>query len=91
MLAMEAATASGASDLAGYLDRSQVLVSRQAYEEARRVWNGAIDHRPALIVRLWTSGDVQATVRAAVSTGYRSRYSVEAMTGLTGPSGPAGW
>ena len=65
MLAMEAATASVASDLAGYLDRSQVLVSGPAYEEARRVWNGAIDHRPALIVRPWTSGDVQATVRAA--------------------------
>jgi hypothetical protein len=65
MLAMEAAAASAAWDMAGYLDRGQVLVSGPAYEEARRVWNGAIDHRPALIVRPWTSGDVQAAVRAA--------------------------
>jgi hypothetical protein len=65
MLAMEAAASSVASDIAGYLDRSQVLVSGPRYEEARRVWNGAVDHRPALIVRPWTSGDVQAAVRAA--------------------------
>jgi len=65
MLAMEAAAASAAWDMEGYLDRGQVLVSGPAYDEARRVWNGAIDHRPALIVRPWTSGDVQAAVRAA--------------------------
>jgi hypothetical protein len=65
MLAMEAAAASVAWDMAGYLDRGQVIVSGPAYEQARRVWNGAIDHRPALIVRPWTSGDVQAAVRAA--------------------------
>jgi FAD binding domain len=65
MLAMEAAAASVAWDMAGYLDRGQVLVSGPAYDESRRVWNGAVDHRPALIVRPWTSGDVQAAVRAA--------------------------
>jgi hypothetical protein len=65
MLAMEAAAASVAWDMAGYLDRGQVLVSGPGYEKARRVWNGAVDHRPALIVRPWTSGDVQATIRAA--------------------------
>ena len=62
---MEAAAASVAWDMAGYLDRDQVLVSGLAYEAARRVWNGAVDHRPALVVRPWTSGDVQAAVRAA--------------------------
>jgi hypothetical protein len=62
---MEAAAASVAWDMAGYLDRDQVLVSGPAYQAARRVWNGAVDHRPGLIVRPWTSGDVQAAVRAA--------------------------
>ena len=62
---MEAAAASVAWDMAGYLDRDQVLVGGPAYEAARRVWNGAVDHRPALIVRPWTPGDVQAAVRAA--------------------------
>jgi len=65
MLAMEAASASVASDMAGYLDRGQVLVCGPGYEEACRVWNGAVDHRPALIVRPWTAGDVQAAIRAA--------------------------
>jgi hypothetical protein len=65
MLAMEPAAASAAWDMAGYLDRGQVLASGPGYEEARRVWNGAVDHRPALIVRPWTAGDVQAAVRAA--------------------------
>jgi FAD binding domain len=64
MLAMEAAAAV-ARDMAGRLDQRQLLVSGPAYEEARGVWNGAVDHRPALIVRPWTSGDVQAAVRAA--------------------------
>ena len=62
---MEAAAASVAWDMAGYLDRGQVLVSGLAIDAARRVWNGAVDHRPALIVRPWTPGDVQAAVRAA--------------------------
>jgi hypothetical protein len=60
MLAMEAAAASVAWDMAGYLDRGQVLVSGPAYEEARRVWNGAVDHRPALIVRPWTARSAQS-------------------------------
>ena len=62
---MEAAAASVAWDMAGYLDRPQVLVRGPAYDEARRVWNGAVDHRPGLIVRPWTQADVRAAVRAA--------------------------
>ena len=32
----------------------------EGYEEARRVWNGAIDRHPALIVRPTTTSDVTA-------------------------------
>ena len=37
------------------------------YDSARRVWNGAIDRRPALIARCATAADVVEAVRFARS------------------------
>src|SRR4051812_22568526 len=39
------------------------------YEHARRVWNGAIDRRPAFIARCRSSADVAAMVRFGVRQG----------------------
>lgn len=39
------------------------------YDRARRVWNGAIDRKPAFIARCWTSADVAAAVRFGVRHG----------------------
>jgi FAD/FMN-containing dehydrogenase len=41
----------------------------EAYEDARRVWNYAIDRRPALVVRAATVDDVARTVRFCASEG----------------------
>ena len=40
-----------------------VLPADAGYEDARRVWNGMIDRRPALIVRPTNPDDVAAAVR----------------------------
>ena len=46
--------------------RGQVIQpGDEAYESARRVWNGAIDRRPALVARATGVADVQAAVRFA--------------------------
>jgi FAD/FMN-containing dehydrogenase len=42
-----------------------VLPGDIIYDDARRIWNGAVDHHPALIVRCETSQDVQMAVRTA--------------------------
>ena len=46
--------------------RGEVLTaSDPAYEEARRIWNGAIDRRPAVIARGIDHSDVAAAIRYA--------------------------
>ncbi len=48
----------------------QVLVpGDDAYESARRVWNGAVDRRPAFIVRCRDTTEVTAAVRFAARHG----------------------
>src|SRR5688572_1613239 len=42
-----------------------------AFDDARRVWNGMIDHRPAAIVRAASVDDVVAAVTHARESGLR--------------------
>ena len=46
-----------------------LLPDSPGYDEARHVWNGAIDKRPAMIVRAAGTDDVVRTVRFAASEG----------------------
>ena len=66
MLAMEAAAGAAAWDMEGYLDRG-VRYSSRGGPTMRPAESGTAPSTivPALIVRPWTSGDVQAAVRAA--------------------------
>jgi FAD/FMN-containing dehydrogenase len=61
----EGNAAAAARELDGRLDGGTVVTSGAAYEETRRIWNGAVRSRPALVVRAQATRDVQAAVRAA--------------------------
>jgi hypothetical protein len=56
------------------------------YDEARRVHNGLIDRRPALIARCLTTTDVVSAVILGRSQGLRSRSEEAATTWRAGPS-----
>lgn len=53
------------ADLAASLRGSLITPADAAYDEARRLWNGMVDKRPALIVKATGPEDVVAAVRFA--------------------------
>ena len=61
--------AAGIATLQTNLRGGVVLPGDAAYENARRVWNGNVDRRPALIARCSSSADVQHAVRFAATHG----------------------
>src|SRR5215472_6987824 len=46
-----------------------VLPDAEDYDSVRAVWNGLIDHRPALIARCRTDRDIAAAVRLTRESG----------------------
>ncbi|KOX01770.1 MULTISPECIES: FAD-binding oxidoreductase [unclassified Streptomyces] len=58
-----------ARELLAQLAPEQVLTDGPGYEQGTRLWNGAVRHRPALIVRPRTPAQVQAAVLAARGNG----------------------
>lgn len=58
----------GAAELdsfAAQISGGVIAVDHPDYEEARKIWNGMVDRRPALIARCRNEADVQAAVRFA--------------------------
>ncbi|WP_143219696.1 FAD-binding protein, partial [Actinomadura sp. CNU-125] len=51
--------------LRAVLDPGTVHARGPGYDGARRLWNGAVDRRPAAVVACSTAGEVAAAVRAA--------------------------
>ena len=63
------ANASRLSELARGFAGTIITAADPAYDEARTVWNGAIDKRPAVIAQCATPDDVAAAIRAARDLG----------------------
>lgn len=61
----ETAMAELATDFRGEL----ILPNSPSYDQQRRIWNGSIDKRPALIARCAGVADVMAAIRFARQTG----------------------
>lgn len=55
--------------LAGQLDGCVVTPQDETYDQVRRVWNGAIDRRPAVIARCLNANDVSLALAYARSAG----------------------
>ena len=55
--------------LTGAVSGSVLLPEHDGYDDARRVHNGMIDRRPALIVRCRSAADAAAAVRFARAAG----------------------
>ncbi|MGH3369048.1 MAG: FAD-binding oxidoreductase, partial [Nocardioidaceae bacterium] len=57
-------TAPTTTEIAGF--RGELIAPQHPdYDEARAVWNGAVDRRPRLIARCTGTADVAAAVRCA--------------------------
>src|SRR2546428_3751050 len=66
---MAQVSSAGLDTLSAKLTGTVLTDTDAAYDAARSVWNGAIDRRPAVIVRCATAQDVAAAVRFARDNG----------------------
>jgi len=65
MTATQIVSSEALRSLASTLDGQVITRDHDEYESARRIWNGMIDRRPAVIAQCHNVGDVVATVRFA--------------------------
>ncbi len=65
-----------ANDLRSTMQGKVLLPADVAYAAARQIWNGAVDHQPALFAVCETTKDVQAAVRAACARLWRQHRKI---------------
>jgi len=80
-------SASAIDELASSFDGQLVRDSDDGYDEARKVWNGHFDRRPALVARCAGVADVQA----AVNFGRENGLSVAVRSGGHSAQGYGTW
>ena len=80
------ASAAAERALGARLGDRLILPSTPGYDDARRVFNGMIDRRPAAIARCATPEDVAAAFRFGQDEGLLT--AVRAWTGRPTPTGP---
>src|SRR6516164_6780986 len=54
-----------ADDLRAVMQGEIVIAGQDAYAGVRQIWNGAVDHQPAVFARCETVEDVQAAIHTA--------------------------
>src|SRR5882724_9721745 len=69
MTATQVVSSEALRSLAATLDGQVITDDHDEYESARRIWNGMIDRRPAVIAQCHNVGDVVAAVRFARDLG----------------------
>ncbi|WP_156935195.1 FAD-dependent oxidoreductase [Pseudonocardia spinosispora] len=62
-------TATALDVLTRRIDRTRIAVEGPELDAVSAVWNGAVTHRPALVVRCATAADVRHAIRAARASG----------------------
>ncbi|MGE3286238.1 MAG: FAD-binding oxidoreductase [Pseudonocardia sp.] len=66
---MTAAIGEGVEQLRAAMAGPVFVPDDSGYDDARRLWNGEIDHRPAVVARCTSPADVAAAVRYAGAAG----------------------
>ena len=85
----QAAIAAVASRWQTHFDGHLITQEHAEYDRWRRVWNGMIDRRPALIARCSTPSDASKAVKSRVLKPYPSASAVVATLSPARPSAKA--